>query len=66
MEPEKGGPLLVGLTTPNADVEGRPLVGPMEGLATVVTIEATTALTTGAEEATQIVGKFGTNVTGAL
>jgi len=52
-EPEEGGTLLARLTTPDVDAEGPPLVGPTEGLATMVTTEDTmTALTIGAEEAT--------------
>jgi len=67
MESEEGGTLLVGLTTPDVEVEEPPLVGPTEGPATVVTTEdAATALTVGAKEATQTITTVGTDVTDTL
>lgn len=64
MELEEGGALRLGSTTTDMDAEGPLFEGPIEGPATVVTTEdAVTALTTGAEEATQMVGIVGTDVT---
>lgn len=46
----------VGLTTPDVNVDGPPLVGPIEGLKIVVTYKyVVTALIVGAEEATQTI-----------
>lgn len=67
MEPEEGGTLLVGLTIPDVNAEEPLLVGPIEGPATMVTAEDTImALTVGDEEATQIVGIVGIDVTDTL
>ena len=64
MEPEEGGALSVGLTTP---ANGPLLVGQVEGSAILVTTkEAVMALTTGVEEATQMVGIVGTDVMDTL
>lgn len=53
MEPEEGGALRLGSTTPNLDAKGPLFGGPIEGSATVVTTkDVVKTLTTGAEEAT--------------
>ena len=67
MEPEEGGAPSVGSTTLGTDADGPLLAEPEEGLAAMVTTEdAVTALTTGVEEATHIVGIVGTEVTRTL
>ena len=64
MEPEEGGALRLGSTTPDMGVIGPLCEGLSEGMATMVTTkDAVTALTTGAEEATQMVGIVRTDVT---
>ena len=67
MEPEEGGALSAGLTTPDADAGGPLFVGPAEGPTTLVTTEdAVMTLTTGVEEATQMVGIVRRDVTVTL
>ena len=67
MEPEEGGALSVGSTTPDVGTDWPLFTEPWDGPAIVVTIEdAITALTRGTEEATQTVGIVGTEVTTVL
>lgn len=67
MEPEEGGAIKIGLTTPNADSNEPLLVELGEDQATVVTTEyAMTTLTIGAKEATQTVGIVKIDVTDTL
>ena len=67
MEPEEGAVLSVGSTNPDVDANGPLFVGPDESLATMVTTEdAVMTPTTGVEEATQIVGIVGIEVTDTL
>jgi len=64
MVPEEGGALRLGSTTPDTGAAGPMCEGPAEGPAIVVTTEdAVMTLTAGVEEATQIVGIVGTDVT---
>ena len=67
MEPEEGGALSVGSTTPDVGTDWPLFIEPLDGPTTVVTIEdVVTTLTTGAEEATKTVGIVGTEVTTVL
>ena len=67
MKPEEGGAFSVGSTTLDVDNNGSLFTDPDEGPATVVIIEdVVTTPTTGAKEATQTVGIFGTKVTDTL
>jgi len=67
MEPEESGILPVGFTMPDVEAEGPPLVSSTKGPIMVVTTEdATTTLTVGTVEATQIVGMDGIDVMDTL